>query len=115
VNFVLRSDFVPEVPFIHFAAWHQARHGGLLGCSFAEYFPELVQYRPGMKPRMSPGLEEHPERFRWSRDGGYDYYLLHTLNDLGAELARRAGKPLPLVAHAGNWWLYQNPPPHESP
>lgn len=115
LDFQHTSDFVPMVPFLHFLAWHEARHGGLIGYSFAEYFPELIHYRPGSSPNMTPGLEWHPERLNWARDGRFDYYLVHAQEDLGRGLAQRAEVPLPLVARAGSWWLYRNTTPHEAP
>lgn len=100
------SEWVPgRVPFVHFAAWSQARRGGLLGFSFAVYFPEMVRYRDGFRPPMTPGLEVWPRRFDWKVDGAFDYYLVKTPPGMEATLFRNG--PVSCVSHEAGWWLYR--------
>jgi hypothetical protein len=100
------SRGLPGAPFLHFPAWYQAEKGGVLGFSFATFFPELARYKPGAAPQMSPGLEWFPQLFDWSTDGDYDYFVIRSAEDLGPRLFARATVPVVLETRAGAWWLY---------
>jgi hypothetical protein len=105
------SPAVGGFPFLHFAAWYQAEKGGVLGFSFATFFPELARYRAGAEPPMTVGLEWYPELFRWERDGEYDYFVVRAASDLEPRLQRASGGRLALEARDGRWWLYRRVAP----
>lgn len=101
------SAAVPGAPFyLHFGAYYQATRGGVLGASFATAYAQLVRYRPGAEPPMTPGLQWLGDAFDWSVDGWYDYFLTRADADMGPRLFREATEPIVLVAHEGSWWLY---------
>ncbi len=102
--------FIPSPSFVHFPAWYQVQKGGRPGFSFAEFFPQLVRFRPGKKPRMTKDLYWYPKRFRWELDGDYDYFVLRAQKDPGPRLFASATEPVRLVAQSGVWWLYQREP-----
>ncbi len=112
LNFLLETPytFIPSPSFLHFLAWYQTEKGGRVGRSFAEYFPQLVRFRPGMKPRMTHDLDWFPQRFNWKEDGDYDYFVVRAPEDLGPRLFASATEPVRLVARSGVWWLYQREP-----
>ncbi|WP_242352471.1 MULTISPECIES: hypothetical protein [Anaeromyxobacter] len=102
------SDALPGAPYyLHFGAWIQARRGGVLGYSFAETSAQVVRYRPGAKPPMTPTLNLRPDQFTWATDGWYDYFLARSFEDTGGFLFREATEPLELAAREGPWWLYR--------
>ena len=103
------SAHIAPSPFLHAPAYYQARKGGVIGFSFAVFFPELVRFRPGMAPQMTPNVEWDPGRFDWNTDGWYQYYLVRTTKAPGARLARAIqSKRVQLVAQSGAWSLYEN-------
>jgi hypothetical protein len=104
------SNGLPGAPFLHFPAWYQAEKGGVLGFSFATFFPELARYQPGAAPQMSPGLEWFPQLFDWSIDGDYDYFVIRSAEDVGPRLFARATVPVVLETRVGAWWLYARRP-----
>ena len=109
LNFEPSSEhIVHHVPFLHFAAWYQVRKGGELGFSFARFFPELIRYRSGAEPRMTPGLEWFPARFQWGTDGHFDYFLVRSSHDVADVVFSAAPRAVRLVARSGRWWLYEN-------
>jgi len=107
LSFLRENERVIGAPFLHFPAWYQAEKGGVLGFSFAVFFPEIVRYRPGHAPRMTMHLEWEPQLFQWARDGDYDYFVVHAATDLGRVLFARANAPVTLELQAGRWWLYR--------
>jgi hypothetical protein len=108
LNFEPSSEhIVRHVPFLHFAAWYQVKDGGELGFSFARFFPELIRYRPGAEPRMTPGLEWFPTRFQWRTDGHFDYFLVRSRHDAADVFLGAAPGAVRLVARSGRWWLYE--------
>lgn len=101
------SAAVPGAPFyLHFGAYYQAARGGVLGASFATAYAQLVRYRPGAEPPMTPGLQWQGDAFDWSVDGWYDYFLTRADADMGPRMFREATEPIVLLAHEGPWWLY---------
>ena len=109
-QFVSPYTFLSSPAFVHFAAWYQVEKGGRPGFSFAEFFPQLVRFRPGKKPRMTENLYWYANRFRWENDGDYDYFLIRASGDPGPHLFASATEPVRLVARSGRWWLYQREP-----
>ena len=101
-----QSRFIRGNSFLHFPVWYQAEKGGEVGFSFATSPAATVRYKPNAQLRMSAGLEWHPQRFSWSRDSEFDYFVIRSVEDRGPELFRKATEPVVMLAHSGMWWLY---------
>src|SRR5262249_6033121 len=71
------SRYVAFAPFIHYVAYYQARKGGAVMFTFADFpqspFTFLEQNRP---PHVPPRWEWTPERVRPRELGFYDYALV---------------------------------------
>jgi hypothetical protein len=108
LTFELGSNDVPGFPcFLHHAVWYQVERGGVMGFSFALFFPELLRYRAGAAPPITPFLEWHPERFNWQRDGrDFDYFLVRSSREMGAALF--GTKRVVLQGRSGLFWLYKH-------
>jgi hypothetical protein len=72
------SRHVAFSPFIHFVAYYQARKGGAVMFSFADFPQSPFRFREDNRPpRVPPRWEWMPERVRPSVDlGFYDYALV---------------------------------------
>ncbi len=92
-------------PFLHFPAYYQARKGGEIGFSFAQFFPQLLRFRHGKQPDITPGLEWSPGRFDWNRDGGFDYLLVRSAKE--PSLLKKNRLRARLVKASGSWRLYR--------
>lgn len=100
--------------FLHYPAWYAALDAGVVDPSLAVHHVELVRYVSDAEIGMRFwGFEFRPENFDWDYFGAprFRYFL-----------AREASNPAPhmfedvpclprLLAHAREWWLYENPPP----
>jgi hypothetical protein len=80
-------------PFLHYAAYYQAREGGAVMFSFADFPHSPFRFRAGDRPpRVPPRWEWLPHRVDPDRElGWYDYALVR-------------GGPGP-IAHARDWRL----------
>ena len=64
-------------PFIHYAAYYQARKGGAVMFTFADFPPSPIRFREGNRPpRVPPRWEWTPERVSPMRDLGWYQYVL---------------------------------------
>jgi hypothetical protein len=105
------AQFGEGTPFLHFPLWTQAEKGGISAFSFASVFQNIVNYRPDAALPIDSVLErDHaeysPALFRWSREPGFDYYVVRSSIDRSAALFGEAGPAVTLLARQGKWWLY---------
>lgn len=98
--------------FLHFGQWVQAERDAIVDFSFAEFFPEVVRYRPGAGSGWPPAAEWYPHLFDYrSRFGErYDYFLVCSDRPLQEDVYRGAPAQGSLLAHQGYFWLYSAPP-----
>lgn len=97
------SDAIPgHAPFLHFPAWIQAQRGGVLGFSFATFFPEMIRYRRDMAPPMTVDLQWLPDKVDWKVDGYYDWFVVR-----GPGASKLEKLPVERVAHEGQWSVYR--------
>lgn len=106
-----QSSSIGKEPLLgHFASWYQVVRGGIADYSFAEAYPEIFHYRPGLAPSLRPALETNPLHFEWDLDGAdlFDYFLVRTDgSDRSRALFKGARERVELVAQRGAWWLYE--------
>lgn len=104
---------------LHFGQWAQAERGAIVDFSFAEFFPEVMRYRPSESSGWAPGAEWAPHLFDYATRGGerYDFFLV--CNDRPVEDGLYRGAPARgrLLAQSGYFWLYSGggAPPREDP
>lgn len=93
---------------LHFGQWLQAERRAIVDFSFAEFFPEVVRYRPGQSSGWPPGAEWEPHvaDFPSRRGDRYDYFLVCSDRPRADEVYRGAPGPGALVAQSGWFWLY---------
>jgi hypothetical protein len=74
------SKQIAFAPFIHFVAYYQARKGGAVMFSFADFPQSPFRFREQNRPpRVRPRWEWTPERVRLSPDlDWYDYVLVRS-------------------------------------
>ncbi len=95
----------PGVPaFLHFSAYYYVDKGGYQGYSFAMYPLSVVRYRPELEATMQNGAEWRPDLFRRDEIPDYDFFLVRSEYDRGAELFGE--EDVELTAHVGPWWGY---------
>jgi hypothetical protein len=96
--------------YLHFPAWYQATHGGVVDFNFAEFHPQMVRYRPGVGPRISETAAWYPTAFEWDRNGGdlYDYFVVKSVVDVSAAIFKDRRSSVELVTQSGWWWVYRN-------
>jgi hypothetical protein len=72
------SRHVAFSPFIHFVAYYQARKGGAVMFTFADFPQSPFRFREGNRPpRVPPRWEWTPERVRPAQDlAWYDYVMV---------------------------------------
>lgn len=72
------SHEVKFSPFLHAVAWYQARRGGAVMFTFADFPQSPIRFRPDHRPPpVPPRWEWMPERVDPARDlGWYDYVLV---------------------------------------
>lgn len=93
-------------PYLHFAAYYQARSGGDLARTFAVVWNVPVRYRADYRRHEVPEkVEWDPRLFSPSRDLPYFDYLLIR----GLEFTPRSDSGLVVVARSGPWTLIENP------
>ena len=104
------SRYFSNPVYLHFAAWYQAQSAGVADISFATTHPSVVRYSDMSAPRLSDRESWLPFEFSWSKDGGdtYDYYLVCSHSNVSEQLFKDHVRSVGLVAHQGEWWLYQN-------
>jgi hypothetical protein len=96
----------PGVPaYLHYPAYYYVEKGGTQGYSFAMYPLSVVRLRPEVRATMQGGAEWRPELFRREEIAEYDYFLVRSERDRGAELFGSA--PVALDVRVGSWWGYK--------
>jgi hypothetical protein len=94
--------------FMHYGSWYQVSGNGIVDFNFAYFFPEMVRYKSGKRPKVTAGFGNFPTRFRWDKHGGetYDYFIVHAAEDMKDRLFKEHRDAIILKARSGNWWLY---------
>jgi hypothetical protein len=94
-------------PYLHFAAYAQAQHGGDLARSFAVVWNVPVRYRDGQPPhRVREEVEWQPQRFSLDEDLPYfDYLLIRSRHPIPLP----PNRGLSVAAQSGPWTLVENP------
>lgn len=95
--------------YLHFGAWYQALHQGIVDFNFAYFHPQMVRYRPGRQSPIGEQFAWSPQLFDWTAHGGasYDYFLIHAPLDASQYVFKDAADAVELVAQDGRWWLYR--------
>jgi hypothetical protein len=103
------TDPSPFPIFLHFPAWYSGTKGGVVDFSFAQFYPELVVYKPSRAPVVRNPYEFEPERFtwEWTKGAGYRYFVVRSPVDVGEFLSHGAPCRVTLAAHSNLWWLYE--------
>jgi hypothetical protein len=93
-------------PYLHFAAYYQARSGGDLARTFAVVWNVPVRYRADyVRYEVPEKVEWDPRLFSPSRDlPHFDYLLMR-----GPPFTPRSDSGLVVVARSGPWTLIENP------
>jgi hypothetical protein len=96
--------------YLHFPAWYQAVGGGIVDFNFAEFYSQMVRYRPSAGPRIAEQVAWYPLAFEWELHGGanYDYFLVKSSFDAGPLIFKDKAGNIELVTQQGWWWLYRN-------
>jgi hypothetical protein len=94
-------------PYLHFAAYYQARRGGDIGRSFAAIWNVPVRYRADYRRhQMDVRIEFSPHWFSLTDDlPHFDYLILRTI----APASFNPELGLQVVAHSGQFTLVANP------
>jgi hypothetical protein len=91
--------------YSHVASWYQAQTGGLTEFSFSSFYPMLVRFRRSYTPALSEEFFEAPV-LDWQRNRVAEFnYIL--VRGWPASQSPLAAYPADLIAHDGQWWLYQ--------
>ncbi len=97
------SRFVKFSPFIHYVAYYQARKGGAVMFTFADFPQSPFRFREHDRPPRVPARWEWmPERVRLSSIAWYDYVLVRGFAP-ALESARDRYTPLYRDAHYSVW------------
>lgn len=96
--------------YLHFPAWYQATHAGVVDFNFAEFYSQMVRYRSSVGPRVTESVAWYPEAFEWEANGGasYDYFLVKAGFDAAPGIFKDRLGSVELVSRSGWWWLYRN-------
>jgi hypothetical protein len=99
-----------QLPYVHYALWYQARHGGLVEFNFATLLPQIVRYRD-FRRHVDPDWSWYPlQRMPWSRfqHDGYAYVLFRSVLPPGPAMLEADTCRLVPVDAVAEWWLYRN-------
>lgn len=96
--------------YLHFPAWYQAKHGGVVDFSFADFYSSMARYRENVGPRLVEDVGWFPNTFDWDKHGGsrYDYFVVKSNIDVSSSIFKDALPRVEPVARSGWWWLYRN-------
>lgn len=96
--------------YMHFPAWYQAEKGGVVDFNFAEFYSQMVRYRPDAGSRIDETVAWYPGEFRWDVHGGnqYDYFVIKSKIDVADAVFKERRTSVELVTQSGWWWLYRN-------
>lgn len=105
-----RSPLFGTPVYLHFPAWYQAIHGGVVDFSFADFYSSMARYREGVGPRLVEDVGWFASTFDWSKHGGsrYDYFIVKSNIDVSSPIFKNDLPRVELVARSGWWWLYRN-------
>jgi hypothetical protein len=101
------SEHVPGPVYWHFGALYQVRRGGIAAWSFANYYPQIVRYRPGAEPLLASHSTPNTG-IDWPGMLQYDYLLVRG-PDPRRWLFRDAPIPVVVDRHVGEWWVFATP------
>ena len=95
--------------FRHYASWYQAEKGGLVDFNFAWVQPQIVRYRPQMRPPVYLDFALRPQMFEWQRHRGadYRYFFMRTGGVLAVDAFREAQCVPVLLVESGRWKTYE--------
>ncbi len=92
-------------PFIHYAAYYQARKGGAVMFTFADFPQSPFRFREGNRPpRVRPRWEWTPERVNPARDLGWYRYVLVRGRPGMIDRQRRFYRP---IYRSGRWSVWK--------
>jgi hypothetical protein len=96
--------------YMHFPAWYQAKHRGIVDFNFADFHSQMARYKSTAGPRIVEQLAWFPSAFLWGAHGGdkYDYFIVKANFDVSNEIFKEKRSAVRLVARSGWWWLYRN-------
>lgn len=96
--------------YMHFPAWYQATHLGIVDFNFADFYSQMARYKETAGPRMTESLAWYPTVFQWEVNGGrnYDYFIVKSGFDISNEIFKEKRGAVQLVTRSGWWWLYRN-------
>jgi len=97
-----------EDMYLHLVSWYAAERQGFVDFSFAYFHPEMVRFNAGAQPAANEASARNPEAFVWtSQDWQYRYFFVRSKDPIAAAFFA-PGRPR-LLAHSGEWSLYENP------
>jgi hypothetical protein len=104
------SSYFHYPVYLHQAVWYQAEKNGIVDFNFANFFPQLVHFKKGLRPGIDDLFAWRPMDYSWDEYDGdrYDYFLFLAEEDLGPSFFREHAATTPLVRNSGTWWLYEN-------
>lgn len=96
--------------YMHFPAWYQAKRGGIVDFSFADFYSQMVRYPAAAGPRMDERVTWYPQLFDWNANGGaqYDYFIVKANADISPHIFKDKLGSVELVTRSDWWWLYRN-------
>lgn len=94
--------------FLHYPAWYQSTHKGLVDYNFASFDGMTVHYKDQYQPRAGRGFEWLPNRFHWHYHNAhqYDYFVVKSNENL-LDTFQKSNKQVKLIAQRADWWLFE--------
>ena len=98
--------------YVHYGAWYQAEHQGLIDFNFAWVPPQIVRYKLDARPPYAMGFAWRPERFDWGQHQAdrYRYFLVRGEPANPSELFKGSTCAPKLAAQSGRWKAYERVP-----
>jgi hypothetical protein len=95
--------------FMHFPSWYQADQRGVVDYNFGKFYGTVVRYQSDKQPNWGPDIGWDPAKFDWNGNNGenYDYFIVRSDVDAGAQIFKSALPRVSLVAREGWWWVYR--------
>lgn len=105
-----RSPLFALPVYMHFPAWYQAKHAGIVDFNFADFYSQMVRYKADAGPRIDETTTWYPDAFEWDRHGGerYDYFIVKANADISPQIFKHKREAVELVVRSEWWWLYRN-------
>lgn len=96
--------------YLHFPAWYQAKRGGIVDFSFADFYSQMARYQADAGPRINETVSWYPTAFDWDAHGGakYDYFIIKANGDISNQVFKQKRGAVELVARSDWWWVYRN-------